>query len=331
MKVYYDKDANLEVLKNKKFAIIGYGSQGHAQAQNLRDSGYNVIVADRKGSENYLLAKSHGFEPMTAAEAGAKADIIQVLVPDELQKKVYSEEIEKHLTAGKALVFSHGFNIHFGQIVPPPDVDVYMVAPKGPGHLVRRQYEIGAGVPSLIAIYQDATGKAKDLALAHACGIGAGRAGIIETSFREETETDLFGEQAVLCGGVTELIKGGFETLVDAGYQPEIAYFECLHEMKLIVDLFYEGGIAGMYYSVSDTAEYGGMTRGPRLVNEDAKKEMKTILREIQTGNFAKEWILENQAGRPTLNASRREHSELLIEKVGKQLRGMMSWLKKEK
>jgi ketol-acid reductoisomerase len=331
IKMYYDKDANQEILKGKTIAIIGYGSQGHAQAQNLRDSGYNVIVADRKGSENYLLAKSHGFEPMTAAEAGAKADIIQVLVPDELQKKVYSEEIEKHLTAGKALVFSHGFNIHFGQIVPPPDVDVYMVAPKGPGHLVRRQYEIGAGVPSLIAIYQDATGKAKDLALAHACGIGAGRAGIIETSFREETETDLFGEQAVLCGGVTELIKGGFETLVDAGYQPEIAYFECLHEMKLIVDLFYEGGIAGMYYSVSDTAEYGGMTRGPRLVNEDAKKEMKTILREIQTGNFAKEWILENQAGRPTLNASRREHSELLIEKVGKQLRGMMSWLKKEK
>lgn len=331
IKMYYDKDANQDVLKGKTIAIIGYGSQGHAQAQNLRDSGYNVIVADRKGSENYLLAKSHGFEPMTAAEAGAKADIIQVLVPDELQKKVYSEEIEKHLTVGKALVFSHGFNIHFGQIVPPPDVDVYMVAPKGPGHLVRRQYEIGAGVPSLIAIYQDATGKAKDLALAHACGIGAGRAGIIETSFREETETDLFGEQAVLCGGVTELIKGGFETLVDAGYQPEIAYFECLHEMKLIVDLFYEGGIAGMYYSVSDTAEYGGMTRGPRLVNEDAKKEMKAILREIQSGNFAKEWILENQAGRPTLNASRREHSELLIEKVGKQLRGMMSWLKKEK
>jgi len=331
IKMYYDKDANQDILKGKTIAIIGYGSQGHAQAQNLRDSGYNVIVADKKGCENYLLAKSHGFEPMTAAEASAKADIIQVLVPDELQKKIYTEEIEKYLTAGKALVFSHGFNIHFGQIVPPSDVDVYMVAPKGPGHLVRRQYEIGAGVPSLIAIYQDATGKAKDLALAHACGIGAGRAGIIETSFREETETDLFGEQAVLCGGVTELIKSGFETLVDAGYQPEIAYFECLHEMKLIVDLFYEGGIAGMYYSVSDTAEYGGMTRGPRLVNEDAKKEMKAILREIQTGNFAKEWILENQAGRPTLNASRREHSELLIEKVGKQLRGMMSWLKKEK
>jgi len=331
IKMYYDKDANQDILKGKTIAIIGYGSQGHAQAQNLRDSGYNVIVADRIGSENYLLAKSHGFEPMTAAETGAKADIIQVLVPEEKQKKVYSEEIEKHLTAGKALVFSHGFNIHFGQIVPPPDVDVYMVAPKGPGHLVRRQYEIGAGVPSLIAIYQDATGKAKDLALAHACGIGAGRAGIIETSFREETETDLFGEQAVLCGGVTELIKGGFETLVEAGYQPEIAYFECLHEMKLIVDLFYEGGIAGMYYSVSDTAEYGGMTRGPRLVNEDTKKEMKAILREIQSGNFAKEWILENQAGRPTLNASRQEHSELLIEKVGKQLRGMMSWLKKEK
>ncbi|HCL00268.1 MAG TPA: ketol-acid reductoisomerase [Candidatus Marinimicrobia bacterium] len=331
IKMYYDKDGDREILKGKTIAIIGYGSQGHAQAQNLRDSGYNVIVADRKGSENYLLAKSHGFKPMTAAEASAKADIIQVLVPDELQKKVYTGEIEKYLTAGKALVFSHGFNIHFGQIVPPPDVDVYMVAPKGPGHLVRRQYEIGAGVPSLIAVYQDATGKAKEMALAHACGIGAGRAGIIETSFREETETDLFGEQAVLCGGVTELIKGGFETLVDAGYQPEIAYFECLHELKLITDLIQEGGIGWMNYSISDTAEYGEYTRGPRLVNADVKKEMKAILCEIQSGSFAKEWILENQAGRPTLNASRRENSELLIEKVGKQLRGMMSWLKKEK
>lgn len=331
IKMYYDKDANQKILANKTIAIIGYGSQGHAQAQNLRDSGYTVIVSDLEGSDNYKLAQSHGFKPMTAAEASAKADIIQVLVPDELQAKVYANEIKKNLTGGKALVFSHGFNIHFGQIVPPKDVDVYMVAPKGPGHLVRRQYEIGTGVPSLIAVHQDVSGKAKELSLAHACGIGAGRAGIIETTFKEETETDLFGEQAVLCGGVTELIKSGFMTLVEAGYQPEIAYFECLHEMKLIVDLFYEGGIAGMYYSVSDTAEYGGMTRGPRLINDDVKKEMKTILREIQSGNFAKEWILENQAGRPTLNASRREHSELLIESVGKQLRGMMPWLKKGK
>ncbi|MDO9548550.1 MAG: ketol-acid reductoisomerase [Candidatus Marinimicrobia bacterium] len=331
MKMYYDRDANQKILKEKTIAIIGYGSQGHAQAQNLRDSGYTVIVADVEGSDNYKLAQSHGFKPMSATEASAKADVIQILVPDELQKRIYTEEVKQNLTPGKALVFSHGFNIHFGQVVPPKDVDVYMVAPKGPGHLVRRQYEIGAGVPSLIAIYQDATGKAKDLALAHACGIGAGRAGIIETSFKEETETDLFGEQAVLCGGVSELIKSGFETLVEAGYQPEIAYFECLHEMKLIVDLFYEGGIAGMYYSVSDTAEYGGMSRGPRLVNDDVKKEMKAILREVQDGRFAKEWILENQAGRPTLNALRREHSELQIEKTGKQLRSMMAWLKKGK
>lgn len=331
IKMYYDKDADQKVLKEKTIAIIGYGSQGHAQAQNLRDSGYNVIVADVAGSANYKLAQSHGFQPVSAKEASAGAEVIQILVPDELQKRIYSEEIRPNLTPGKALVFSHGFNIHFGQIVPPEDVDVYMVAPKGPGHLVRRQYEIGAGVPSLIAVYQDATGKAKELALAHACGIGAGRAGIIETSFKEETETDLFGEQAVLCGGVSELIKSGFETLVEAGYQPEIAYFECLHEMKLIVDLFYEGGIAGMYYSVSDTAEYGGMSRGPRLINADVKKEMKAILREVQDGRFAKEWILENQAGRPTLNALRREHSELQIEKTGKQLRGMMAWLKKGK
>jgi len=331
IKMYYDKDANQKVLKEKTIAIIGYGSQGHAQAQNLRESGYTVIVADVEGSDNYKLAQSHGFKPVSATEASDKADVIQILVPDELQKRIYTDEVKQNLIPGKALVFSHGFNIHFGQVVPPKNVDVYMVAPKGPGHLVRRQFEIGAGVPSLIAIYQDATGNAKNLALAHACGIGAGRAGIIETTFKEETETDLFGEQAVLCGGVSELIKAGFQTLVDAGYQPEIAYFECLHEMKLIVDLFYEGGIAGMYYSVSDTAEYGGMSRGPRLVNEDVKKEMKAILREVQDGRFAKEWILENQAGRPTLNALRREHDELLIEKTGKQLRGMMAWLKKGK
>jgi len=330
MKIYYEKDVDTQVLKGKTIAIIGYGSQGHAQAQNLRDSGYNVIVAELPGTSNYALAESHGFKPISAEEAAKKADIIQMLVPDQVQKMVYETSVEKHLTPGKALVFSHGFNIHFGQIRPNPKVDVYMVAPKGPGHLVRRQYEQGAGVPSLIAVHQDASGKAKALALAHACGIGSGRAGIIETTFKEETETDLFGEQTVLCGGVTELVKAGFETLVEAGYQPEIAYFECLHELKLIVDLFYEGGITWMYYSVSDTAEYGGMTRGPMVINEETKKRMKEILRAIQDGSFAREWILENQAGRPCLNALRREHQELLIEKVGKQLRDMMPWIKKK-
>ena len=328
IQMYYDKDADASLLKGKTIAVIGYGSQGHAQAQNLRDSGYTVTVAEHEGSPNFTLAQQHGFDPVSAAEASRQADVIQLLVPDEVQRTVFENEIKPHLTAGKALVFSHGFNIHFGQIRPPADVDVYMVAPKGPGHLVRRQYEIGAGVPSLIAVHQDASGKAKGLALAHACGIGAGRAGIIETSFQEETETDLFGEQAVLCGGITELIKAGFQTLVAAGYQPEIAYFECLHEMKLIVDLFYEGGIAGMYYSVSDTAEYGGMTCGPRLIDEETRKRMQAILRAVQDGSFAKDWILENQAGRPTLNALRREHAELQIEKVGKQLRGMMPWLR---
>lgn len=330
MKIYYEKDVDTKVLKGKTIAIIGYGSQGHAQAQNLRDSGYNVIVSELPGTPNYALAESHGFKPVSAEEAAQKADIIQMLVPDQVQKNVYETAIEKHLTAGKALVFSHGFNIHFGQIRPNPQIDVYMVAPKGPGHLVRRQYEQGAGVPSLIAVHQDASGKAKALALAHACGIGSGRAGIIETTFKEETETDLFGEQTVLCGGVTELVKAGFQTLVEAGYQPEIAYFECLHELKLIVDLFYEGGITWMYYSVSDTAEYGGMTRGPMVINEETKKRMKEILRSIQDGSFAREWILENQAGRPCLDALRREHQELLIEKVGKQLRDMMPWIKKK-
>ncbi len=329
IRMYYDKDSDAQILKGKTIAVIGYGSQGHAQAQNLRESGYNVIVAEVKTSPNYDLAVEHGFKPMTAADASAQADIIQILLPDEVQSRVYRSEIAQHLSKGKALVFSHGFNIHYGQIQPPADVDVYMVAPKGPGHLVRRQYEIGAGVPSLIAVFQDASGKAKNLALAHACGIGAGRAGIIETTFQEETETDLFGEQTVLCGGVTELVKAGFETLVEAGYQPEIAYFECLHELKLIVDLFYEGGIAGMYYSVSDTAEYGGMTIGPKIVNDDTKVRMRAALRAIQDGSFARDWILENQAGRPVLNASRREHQELLVEKVGRQLRSMMPWLKK--
>lgn len=331
IKVYYDKDADKSVLQDKKIAVIGYGSQGHAQAQNLKESGYDVIVAEVEGSDNYKLAKKHGFEPVTAAEASQKADIIQILVPDEVQKAIYTNEIWDNLTAGNALVFSHGFNIHFNQIVPPEDVDVYMVAPKGPGHLVRREYEKGKGVPSLIAVYQDASGNAKDLALAHASGIGAGKAGIIETSFEEETETDLFGEQAVLCGGVTELIKAGFETLVEeGGYQPEIAYFECLHELKLIVDLFYEGGIGNMYYSVSDTAEYGGMTCGPKVINDETKERMKDLLEDIQKGKFAKDWILENKAGRPELEARRAEHRELKIEKVGKKLRDMMPWLKKD-
>ncbi|MCK4295410.1 MAG: ketol-acid reductoisomerase [Candidatus Marinimicrobia bacterium] len=330
VKMYYDKDANKELLKNKTIAIIGYGSQGHAQAQNLRDSGYDVIVAEIKGTDNYKLAEKHGFKPMSADEASEKADIVQILIPDEIQKKVYYSEIKKNMTGGKALVFSHGFNIHFGQIKPSADIDVYMVAPKGPGHLVRRMYENGAGVPSLIAVYQDASGKAKELALAHACGIGAGRAGIIETTFKEETETDLFGEQTILCGGVTELVKAGFETLVEAGYQPEIAYFECLHELKLIVDLFYEGGIGGMYYSVSDTAEYGGMTRGPLVVDDKTKQRMREILQAIQDGSFAKDWIAENQAGRPVMNALRREHKELQIEEVGRQLRKMMPWLQRK-
>lgn len=330
VKLYYDKDVKSSALKGKTIAVIGYGSQGHAQAQNLRDSGYKVVIAERSESPNYELAVKHGFQPVDAAAAGQQADVIQILTPDEVQKRVYEQEIKQHLSRGKALVFSHGFNIHFKQIVPPTDVDVYMVAPKGPGHLVRRQYEIGAGVPSLIAVYQDVTGQAHNLALEHACGIGAGRAGIIETTFREETETDLFGEQAVLCGGVSELIKAGFQTLVEAGYQPEIAYFECLHELKLIVDLIYEGGLAGMYYSVSDTAEYGGMTRGPEIIDSGTKQRMQTLLRAIQTGEFAKDWILENQAGCPMLNAYRQEHKELLLEKVGQELRAMMPWLKKK-
>jgi len=330
MKMYYDKDGDAGVLKGKTIAIIGFGSQGHAQGQNLRDSGFNVIVAELEGTDNYKAAVAAGFKPMSAAEAAEKADIIQILLPDQVQAAVYKSEIAKSLKAGKALVFSHGFNIHYGQIVPPKDVDVYMVAPKGPGHLVRRVYQQGGGVPSLIAVYQDATGKAKNLAIAHACGIGAGRAGIIETTFAEETETDLFGEQVVLCGGLTELIRAGFETLVDAGYQPEIAYFECLHEVKLIVDLIYEGGIANMRSSISDTAEYGDLVTGPRIITEETREEMEQILGEIQSGEFAREWILENQAGRPVYNALKRFGEEHPIEQVGKELRGMMGWLKKK-
>ncbi len=329
MKMYYNNDADMSILNDKTIAIVGFGSQGHAQAQNLRDSGLNVIVAEVEGSDNFKLANEVGFEPMSAADAAEKADIIQILVPDEVQKRVYEGEIKKGLTKGKALVFSHGFNIHFGQIVPPPDVDVYMVAPKGPGHLLRRVYEGGGGVPALIAVQQDASGKAKDIALAHACGIGAGRAGIIETTFAEETETDLFGEQVVLCGGLTELIRAGFETLVDAGYKPEIAYFECLHEVKLIVDLIYEGGIANMRSSISDTAEYGDLVSGPRIINDDTREEMRQVLYEIQSGQFAREWILENQAGRPSYNAMKRHGEEHMIEVVGKKLREMMTWLNK--
>ncbi len=326
-KMYYDKDADLGILKGLKVAIIGYGSQGHAQAQNLRESGVNVIVAELQGTPNYKLAKEHGFKPLSAAQASKDADIIQILAQDNLQAKLYKEEIEKNMKKGKTIVFSHGFNIHYGQIVPPPDVDVIMIAPKGPGHLVRREYERGAGVPSLIAVYQDFSKKAKKTALAYAKGIGATRAGVIETTFAEETETDLFGEQAVLCGGASELVKAGFDTLVDAGYQPEIAYFECLHELKLIVDLMYEGGISYMRYSISDTAEYGDVTRGKRVISEETREEMRAILDEIQTGEFAREWILENMAGRPVYGALKRIESEHLIEKVGKQLRSMMGWI----
>jgi len=326
-KMYYDKDADLGVLKGSKVAIIGYGSQGHAQAQNLRDSGVNVIVAELKGTPNYKIALDHGFKPVSAAEASKQADMIQILAQDNLQAQLYNTEIKDNLKKGKTLVFSHGFNIHYGQIVPPPDIDVIMVAPKGPGHLVRREFERGAGVPSLIAVFQDFSKKAKKKALAYAKGIGATRAGVLETTFGEETETDLFGEQAVLCGGASELVKAGFDTLVEAGYQPEIAYFECLHELKLIVDLMYEGGISYMRYSISDTAEYGDMTRGRRVVSEETREEMRAILQEIQSGEFAREWILENMAGRPVYNAIKRIDSEHLIEKVGKQLRAMMGWI----
>ena len=329
-KAYYDQDANLDVLKGKTVAIIGYGSQGHAQAQNLRDSGVNVVVRDLPGTANWDQAVKDGFSPVSASDAAATADIIQILTEDEVQPRVYKGEVEPNLAGGKTLLFSHGFNIHFGQIVPPANVDVIMVAPKGPGHLVRRVYTEGAGVPALIAIQQDASGKAKDTALAYAKGIGATRVGVLETTFREETETDLFGEQAVLCGGATALVQAGFETLVEAGYQPEIAYFECLHELKLIVDLMYEGGMSYMRYSISNTAEYGDYTRGPRIVNEDTKDEMAEILYEIQSGEFAKEWILENQANRPAFNAARRNAKEHLIEQVGAQLREMMPYLKKK-
>jgi ketol-acid reductoisomerase len=325
----YEKDADLHLLDGKTVAVIGFGSQGHAHSQNLRDSGVKVVVAEAPGSAAWDRAAAAGFDVLTANAAAALADVIMMVVPDQTQKVVYESAVRDNLKDGDMLMFAHGFNIHFNQIVPPPNVDVTMIAPKGPGHLVRRVYTEGGGVPALIAVYQDATGKARDKALAYAKGIGALRAGVIETTFKEETETDLFGEQAVLCGGVSELVRAGFETLVDAGYQPEIAYFECLHELKLIVDLIQEHGISGMRYSISDTAEYGDMTRGKRVISEDVREEMELILEEIQTGEFAREWILENMAGRPVYNAIRREESEHEIEIVGRQLRAMMPWLGK--
>lgn len=326
-KMYYDADADLKYLQGKVIGVIGYGSQGHAQSQNLKDSGLDVRVALRKDSASWEKAEAYGFKVGTVEQVAQEADIIQILIPDERQAETYKKEILPYLKPGKALVFSHGFNIHFDQIVPPEFVDVFMVAPKSPGHLVRRMYEQGVGVPGLFAVYQDYSGQATQLALAYAKGIGCTRAGLIETSFREETETDLFGEQAVLCGGVSELIKAGFDTLVEAGYQPEIAYFECLHELKLIVDLIYEGGLAMMRYSVSDTAQYGDMTVGKRIVNQETRNEMKKVLSEIQSGEFARNWILENQANRPMFNALARMESEHLIEKVGTELRQMMPWL----
>jgi len=328
-KIYYDKDADLTLLDGKVIGIIGYGSQGHAHAQNLRDSGCQVIVAEAKGSQGWQKAKEADFRVLTAAEMAKEADIIVMLAPDNLHRDIYYGSIEKGLTAGNTLMFAHGFNIHYGQIIPPPDIDVTMIAPKCPGHIFRQLYTEGKAPPAIVAVYQDTSGKAKDVALAYAKGIGCSRAGVIETTFAEETETDLFGEQTVLCGGISALIKAGFETLVNAGYQPEIAYFECLHEVKLIVDLIYQGGLSHMRYSVSDTAEYGDYTRGPRVIDDMVKDEMEQILAEIQDGSFAKEWILENQVGRPVHNALKRMDEEHLIEIVGRELRQMMPWLKK--
>ena len=326
-KMYYEKDTDLNLLKGKKVAVIGYGSQGHAHSLNLHESGIDVIVGLYNGSKSWAKAEAAGLKVATVAEATKAADIIMILLPDEKQAKIYNEEIAPNLEEGNSLVFAHGFNIHFGQIIPPAFVDVFMVAPKGPGHLVRRTYTEGAGVPCLIAVHQDASGKAKEYALAYSNGIGGARAGVLETTFKDETETDLFGEQAVLCGGVSELIKAGFETLVEAGYAPENAYFECMHEMKLIVDLLYQGGLSMMRYSISDTAEYGDYQIGKRIITADTKKEMKKVLTEIQDGTFAKNWLLENQTNRPGFNARRRMEAEHPIEKVGKELRGMMSWI----
>jgi ketol-acid reductoisomerase len=325
--IYYDHDADLSVLKNKTIAILGYGSQGHAQALNLRDSGCKVIISELKGSPNYDIAVSHGFEPLPTDEAAKRGDIIQILLPDEIQAGVFEKSVRDHLQPGDILMCSHGFNIHFGQIAPPKGVDALMVAPKGPGHLVRSEFEKGGGVPCLLALGEGASQETKKIGLAYAKGIGGTRGGVIETTFAEETETDLFGEQVVLCGGVSELVKAAFETLVEAGYQPEMAYFECLHELKLIVDLFYQGGLSYMRYSVSNTAEYGDYTRGPRIINQETRAEMKKILAEIQTGQFAREWILENRAGAPVFKALRRREKNQLIERIGRKLRSLMSWI----
>lgn len=329
-KMYYEQDANWDFIKNKTVAVIGYGSQGHAHALSLHDSGVKVIVGLYEGSKSAAKATQDGLTVMPVAKAVAAADITMILIPDERQAKVYRDEIAPNLKEGSALAFAHGFNIHFNQVVPPANVDVFMVAPKGPGHLVRRVFTEGGGVPCLMAVYQDYTGNASDIAMAYAKGVGGARAGVLLTTFKEETETDLFGEQAVLCGGCTELVKAGFDTLVEAGYQPEVAYFECLHELKLIVDLMYEGGMANMRFSISDTAEYGDYVTGKRIITDETRKEMKKVLAEIQEGTFARKWILENQANRPSFLATRRQEADHPIEKVGTELRGMMSWLKKK-
>jgi ketol-acid reductoisomerase len=332
MQVYYDKDVNLDFVKGKSVAIIGYGSQGHAHANNLKESGFDVIVAEYPvGGDNWLKAEKAGFKVMNTADAVKAADIIMILLPDEMQADIYRDQIQPNIKPGSYVGFAHGFNIHYNQIVPATNINVFMVAPKGPGHTVRNEYVQGGGVPCLIAVEQDPSGDTKEIALAYASGVGGGKAGIIQTTFREETETDLFGEQAVLCGGTTALVQAGFEVLVEAGYAPEMAYFECLHELKLIVDLLYEGGIANMRYSISNTAEYGDFSRGPRIITEETKDEMRQILSEIQTGEFAREWILETKANKPVLNALRRQGAEHQIEEVGERLRGMMSWIGKNK
>ncbi|TWU56180.1 ketol-acid reductoisomerase [Rubripirellula reticaptiva] len=328
--IYYENDADLSHLKGKKVAILGYGSQGHAQAQNLRDSGVEVLIGQRPGSPNYDLAVSHGFKPMSIADACKAADVINVLLPDEVQGDIYKSDIRDNLSKGNVLMCSHGFNIHFGQIEPPAGIDTLLVAPKGPGHLVRSEYEKGGGVPCLIALGEDASDTTKQIGLAYAKGIGGTRGGVIETTFAEETETDLFGEQVVLCGGVSELVKAGFETLVEAGYQPEMAYFECMHELKLIVDLLYQGGLSYMRYSISNTAEYGDYVSGPRIITPETKVEMKKILTEIQTGEFARKWISENRAGAPFFKATRRLERQHGVEQIGIGLRRMMNWIEEK-
>lgn len=331
MKVYYDKDANLKLIRSKKVAVLGYGSQGFAHSNSLKDSGVDVVVGLRKGSPSWAKAQKAGLTVKTVAEAVKWADVVMILLPDELQAGIYRADIEPHLKKGMFLAFAHGFNVHYGQIQPPAGVSCFMVAPKSPGHMVRYEYTQGRGVPMLIAVAADIKGDTKNLALSYACAIGGGKAGILETTFKEETETDLFGEQAVLCGGTTALIQAGFETLVEAGYAPEMAYFECLHELKLIVDLIYEGGISNMRYSISNTAQYGDITRGPRLIDDGVKARMRQILKEIQNGAFAREWILENQAGRPMFNALTRAGEGHAIEKVGASLRAMMPWIAKNR